>query len=59
MYKLITLQLGTELMVSVKARMQEMNSALSLIEDINRVETALKTKFPQIRWVFFEPDVRD
>ena len=58
-YKLITLQLGMELMVSVKARMQEMNSALSLIEDINRVETALKTKFPQIRWVFFEPDVCD
>jgi len=59
LYKLITLQLGMELMVSVKARMQEMNSALSLIEDINRVESALKTKFPQIRWVFFEPDVRD
>jgi cation diffusion facilitator family transporter len=58
-YKLITLQLGTELMVSVKARMQEMNSVLSLIEDINRIETALKTTFPQIRWVFFEPDVRD
>ena len=58
-YKLITLQLGTELMVSVKARMREMNSALSLIEDINRIETALKTTFPQIRWVFFEPDVRD
>lgn len=58
-YKLITLQLGTELMVSVKARMQEMNTAISLIEDINRVETALKTKFPQVRWVFFEPDVRD
>jgi cation diffusion facilitator family transporter len=58
-YKLITLQLGTELMVSVKARMNEMSAALSLIEDINRVETALRTKFPQIRWVFFEPDVRD
>jgi divalent metal cation (Fe/Co/Zn/Cd) transporter len=58
-YKLITLQLGMELMVSVKARMQEMTSALSLIEDINRIETGLKTTFPQIRWVFFEPDVRD
>jgi cation diffusion facilitator family transporter len=58
-YKLITLQLGTELMVSVKVRMQEKNAALQLIEDINRVEAALKTSFPQVRWIFVEPDVHD
>jgi divalent metal cation (Fe/Co/Zn/Cd) transporter len=58
-YSLITLQLGTDLMVSAKVRMQEMNTAVKLIEDINEVECALKTTFPQIRWVFFEPDVKD
>ena len=58
-YSLITLQLGTELMLSAKVRMQEANAALQLIEDINRVEAALKTSFPQVRWVFFEPDVAD
>lgn len=58
-YKLITLQLGTELMVSAKVRMQEKDAALQLIEDINRVETALKTSFPQLRWIFVEPDVHD
>jgi len=58
-YKLITLQLGTELMVSVKVRMQEKNAALKLIEDINRVEAALKASFPQARWIFVEPDVCD
>ena len=58
-YSLITLQLGTDLMVSAKVRMQEMNTAVHLIEDINEVECALKTNFPQIRWVFFEPDVKD
>lgn len=58
-YSLITLQLGTDLMVSAKVRMQEMNDAVHLIEDINEVECALKTAFPQIRWVFFEPDMKD
>jgi divalent metal cation (Fe/Co/Zn/Cd) transporter len=58
-YSLITLQLGTDLMVSAKVRMQEMNTAVQLIEDINEVECALKAKFPQIRWVFFEPDTKD
>jgi cation diffusion facilitator family transporter len=58
-YSLITLQLGTDLMVSAKVRMQEMNTAVKLIEDINEVECALKTTFPQIRWAFFEPDVKD
>lgn len=58
-YKLITLQLGMELMVSVKVRMQEKGAALQLIEDINRVEAALKMSFPQVRWIFVEPDVCD
>lgn len=58
-YSLITLQLGTDLMVSAKVRIQEMNDAVHLIEDINEVECALKTAFPQIRWVFFEPDIKD
>ena len=58
-YNLITLQLGMEVMVSAKVRMREMASAMRLIEDINRVEAALRNAFPQVRWVFFEPDVRD
>ena len=58
-YKLITLQLGTELMVSVKVRMQEEGAALKLIDDINRVEAAFKMSFPQARWIFVEPDVCD
>jgi cation diffusion facilitator family transporter len=58
-YSLITLQLGTELMVSAKIRLQTMGTAVQLIEDINRVEAALKAGFPQVRWAFFEPDVCD
>jgi cation diffusion facilitator family transporter len=58
-YSLITLQLGTDLMVSAKVRMQEMVSVARMIRDINQVESSLKTKFPQVRWVFFEPDLQD
>ncbi len=58
-YSLITLQLGGELMVSAKVKMKETGSALKMIEDINRVEAALRTGFPEVRWSFFEPDVKD
>lgn len=58
-YGLITLQLGTELMVAIKGRMQQQGSAGELVEDINCVEAALRTAFPQIKWLFFEPDVKD
>lgn len=58
-YRLITLQLGLELMVSVKARMRETDAASRLITDINRVERGLRAAFPRIRWIFFEPDRRD
>lgn len=55
-YHLITLQLGTDLMVAVKVRMRETQAARKLLADINRVERDLKSSFPQIRWLFFEPD---
>lgn len=58
-YSLITLQLGLQVMVSVKARMKDMDTAVRMIEDINRVEAALKREFPQVRWSFFEPDICD
>jgi cation diffusion facilitator family transporter len=58
-YRLITLQLGLEQMVSVKARMRETDAASRLITDINRVERELRAAFPRIRWIFFEPDRRD
>lgn len=58
-YSLITLQLGLELMVAAKVRMQETTDVARMIGDINNVEASLKEKFPQVRWVFFEPDVTD
>jgi cation diffusion facilitator family transporter len=53
---LITLQLGDGVMLAVKARMREEQAAPRLLEDINRVEAAVREAFPQVRWLFFEPD---
>jgi len=57
LYSLITLQLGQELMVSAKVRMSESESAKRLVDDMNRVEALFKQTFPEVRWLFFEPDV--
>lgn len=56
---LITQQLGSEIMVAVKARMRPLGSDVALVEAINTVERSLHAAFPQVRWVFFEPDLAD
>jgi len=53
---LITLQMGADVMVAVKARMQP---TASLIDAINTVEAAMKAEFDDVRWSFFEPDNAD
>ena len=58
-YNVITQQLGSDLMVAVKARMHPMVSDVALIEAINEVERNMRAAFTQARWVFFEPDLRD
>ena len=52
----ITLQLGEYIMVSVKAKMKNVNTDEELILNINACEKALKSSNPIIQWVFFEPD---
>jgi len=58
-YRLITLQLGPDVMVAIKARMQGTASGDELIAAINAVERDLKARFAQVRWSFFEPDIAD
>jgi cation diffusion facilitator family transporter len=54
---LITLQLGAQIMVAVKAKMATVGSVDELISNINRCEAALRRHNPSIKWVFFEPDI--
>lgn len=56
--RLLTLQLGTSLMVAVKVRMKAATAA-ELVAGINRAEKAVRAEFPEVQWLFFEPDVTD
>ena len=58
-FRIITLQLGPDVMLSTKAKMRGQMSDLQLIEAINRVEAGVKQNFPEVRWSFFEPDIDD
>lgn len=58
-FNMITLQLGPEIMVAIKAEMNRFLSPKDMIDDINRVEERFKAQFPEVKWSFFEPDLRD
>ncbi|RQH05406.1 cation diffusion facilitator family transporter [Paraburkholderia dinghuensis] len=53
---LITLQWGKEIVVAVQAEMIDYAESRAMVEAINVIEADLQAKFPQVRWVFFEPD---
>ena len=55
---LITLQLGSQALVSVQARMREEHDAQAMLRQITAVERALKSSFPEVLWSFFEPELR-
>lgn len=58
-FNVITLQLGPDVMVATKAEIAGAPTGVELVEAINRVEAAMKARFPEIRWSFFEPDFDD
>lgn len=57
-YRMITMQLGTSVMVAVKAKMKAATT-VELVAAINHAEKAMRAEFPEIQWLFFEPDVAD
>ena len=58
-YNVITQQLGRDVMVAVKAKMRPTATGRALVEAINRVEKSFRGTFPQVQWLFFEPDLSD
>lgn len=58
-FNILTLQFGPDVMVAVKAHMEHQTTDQELIRVINLVEAAFRVRFPEIRWLFFEPDDRD
>lgn len=59
LYNLLSMQMGHDAMVAVKAKMHPTGSEKALISTINRVESEFRQAFPQVLWLFFEPDSRD
>lgn len=55
---LITIQMGAQIMVAVKAKMAKVGTVDELIDNINVCEAALKKALPAVQWVFFEPDIK-
>ena len=58
-FQLLTLHMGGDVMVAVKVRMREQGGQDALVGAINTVEAAFSERFPQVQWIFFEPDVAD
>jgi cation diffusion facilitator family transporter len=58
-YNLLTLHMGPDVMVAIKARMHPQPDTHALAEAINAVERDFRSAFPAVRWSFFEPDVAD
>lgn len=58
-FNILTYQLGPDVLVALKVKMKEQGSERALIVKINEVEKAFKEKFPEVLWLFFEPDIKD
>jgi cation diffusion facilitator family transporter len=56
-FNLITLQWGDRVVVAAKLRMREGADASRMIQHVNDCEVALKQRFPEVSWIFLEPDV--
>jgi cation diffusion facilitator family transporter len=59
LYRAITLQMGPQVMLAVKVRMAPGQSHAQAVECINRLERNIKAKFPEVAWLFVEPDIAD
>jgi cation diffusion facilitator family transporter len=56
-FNIITVQLGSEIMLAVQAEMEApATEGETIVAQINAVEAAVKVAFPEVRWSFFEPD---
>jgi cation diffusion facilitator family transporter len=58
-YRVITMHMGHDVMVAVKAHMTPTGTESGLVSAINRVEKDFRLAFPATAWLFFEPDLTD
>lgn len=53
---LISMQLGNDIMIAVKASNAKIQKVDKLVIEINKLEKTIKAEFPQVKYIFFEPD---
>ena len=58
-YRVITIQIGSEIMLAAKVHLREGLSIDAACAEINRLERRLKERVPELRWSFIEPDIED
>ena len=57
--RFVSLQMGPDVMVAVKAHMNPTGSEAGLIEAMNRAEAEFRRLYPQVAFLFLEPDISD
>jgi cation diffusion facilitator family transporter len=55
----ITMQLGPQIMLAAKVRMKPGIPIELAVGQINALERRIKARFPEVAWLFVEPDVAD
>lgn len=55
---IITLQMGSEILVAVKIKIDPNKKVSQAVAIINNMEKAVKKEIPEVRWLFVEPDDR-
>jgi divalent metal cation (Fe/Co/Zn/Cd) transporter len=55
----LSLQMGPEAMVAIKVKMKPAGTDVALIENLNAVEAKFRVQFPEVAFIFMEPDLHD
>jgi len=55
----LSMQMGPEAMVAVKVKMKPAGTDVALIENVNAVEAKFREKFPDVAFLFMEPDLHE
>lgn len=58
-FNLLTVQVGSQVMIAAKVRLSEGLSLDDAVGHINRLEVRLREEVPDVGWIFMEPDVED
>jgi len=58
-FNIVTLQMGNDVLVAVKAQLHHVAGVHQVSQRINAVEQRFRERYPQVAWLFFEPDISD